>query len=728
MRRIRFIPAMLAILCVSCSEHLIVPVEDQDGIGTLRISLTSDTETGTKADGASGDDLVLDDFRLAIYKTENQMRLYNDSYANTVDRTIKLNAGEYRLVAQLGDSLGCGFDKPYYLADPTFTIKSGEQTLKATAKMANVRMSVVFDESITGMYTDYYAIVRHSDYKTKKVKFAKDETRYGYIPGGALILEVYVTEEGVLKRYTAPATEFKPNDAVTFEITTDLREGGLLINLTIDNSVDRKDESITVPGYTIPQDAPGISLAGFDNSSNVFEFVEGFSADGVMATASFIAKAEIAHCYLDIESIYLNAKDVSGTIDFANLDSGAAAVLRNAGFGWDENMLGTRTYSYIDFSKIIKDMITSCKASKEDNTLARFTLTIEDAVGKTATRSFSIVSLGVDMTIAINDYDVWATKIVSETVTFSNGIPSLIKLQASTDGVHWTDCAKNGTELGNSLDFGRISLGSDTKYYIRANYNGGTISSNVVTITTESEAQVGNAGFEDYQLVQTQFTPAGGSLGGGTYTRNWYLPYKSGETDPWWACNSRKSMPDGHTGWTSTWCKNFPSSGYVKDAYSGSKSALVFSVNVGNANTNSVADGNTTEGELWIGTADDSGNRTSEGHSFTSRPSSLTFWYKYDQHDSETFYVYSWIKDAEGQVIATAEETSGPAADEWTKHSMTYTYTATDKKAASIYILFRSCNGEGSVSTQQSFELGEETVTAHAGSMFKIDDIELIYE
>ena len=719
---------MLAILCASCSEHLIVPVEGPGETGTLKISLTSDTEVDTKADGTASDGLDLDDFRLAIYKTENQMRLYNDSYANTVDRTIKLNAGEYRLVAQLGDSLGCGFDKPYYLADPTFTIESGEQTLEATAKMANVRMTVVFDESITSMYTDYYAIVRHSVHKTKKVKFEKDETRYGYIPGGALIIEVYVTEDGVLRRYTAPATEFKPNDAVTFEITTDLREGGLLINLTVDSSVEKKEETIPVPGFTTPQDAPSISLSGFNNSSNTFAFVEGFPADGVIATASFIAKAEIAHCYLEIESIYLNAKDISGIIDFANLDPGAEAVLKNAGFGWDENMLGTRTFSYIDFSRIIKDMIISCKASKEDNTLARFTLTVEDAVGKTVKRSFSIVSLGVELGLAINNYDVWATKIVSETVTFKNGIPALIKLQSSTDGVHWTECGSDGTVSGNTIDYGKVSLSPATQYYVRANYNGGSVSSNVVTVTTESTAQVGNAGFEDYQLVQTQFTPAGGALGGGTYTRNWYLPYKSGETDPWWACNSRKSMPDGHTGWSSTWCKNFPSSGYVKDSRTGSKAALVFSVNVGNTNTNSVADGNTTEGELWIGTADDNGKRISEGHSFTSRPSSLSFWYKYSQHDAETFYVYSWIKDSEGQVIATAEETSGPTADSWTRHTMKYNYTATDRKAASIYILFRSCNGEGSVSTQQSFELGEETVTAHAGSMFKIDDIELIYE
>ena len=369
------------------------------------------------------------------------------------------------------------------------------------------------------------------------------------------------------------------------------------------------------------------------------------------------------------------------------------------------------------------------KAEKTDKEIAKFSLRVVDGVGKELSDEFSIVSRGVSLSLGIKTSNVRARRIDSPMADITNGLPALAVLESSTDGVNWTSAASNGSVSGSKIDFGKVSLAPSTAYYFRVVYNANpNIVSNVVSVTTEAASQVANAGFEDYQLVQTEFTPAGGALGGGKYTRNWYLPYNSGETDPWWACNSRATMPDGHTGWTSTWCKNFPSSGYVKDAFGGEKAALVFSVNIGGANTDASAAASTTEGELWIGTADDSGNRTSEGHSFTSRPDRLTFHYKYAPHDQEKFYVYSWIKDSEGNIIASTEETSGPAADEWTMHSMTYNYSTLDKKAASIFILFRSCNGDGSVSTKKSFELGEETVTAHAGSMFKIDDIELIYE
>ena len=83
---------------------------------------------------------------------------------------------------------------------------------------------------------------------------------------------------------------------------------------------------------------------------------------------------------------------------------------------------------------------------------------------------------------------------------------------------------------------------------------------------------------------------------------------------------------------------------------------------------------------------------------------------------------------ADGTVLATAQETSGPAADTWTLYSLPFEYKVFDKKAASIYVRFSSCYGDGHVDTDSKFRLGDETVKAHAGSFLKLDDIELIYE
>lgn len=733
MRRLRFIPALLVILS-ACSENLIEQRPDpSDEMGTVSIALSTDMRTEDIGTKAEADEPVLDDFRVAIYKKNgnDQIRLYNDSYANTTGKEIKLNAGMYRLVAQHGDTLGCGFNKAYYLAEKEFEVKKGDNTVSAEAKLANVKMAVSYHETIKSNYSDYYVMVRHNDYQGKSIKFSKNETRCGYMPGGEVVLEVYavVDDNGTLKYFRTDPMTYAPNDFVTFSITTDNREGSLVINITVDTTTEDRNETIEIPATTVPQDAPSITLAGFDGTGNSHEFIEGQPVDGHSAMVNFLARGSLAHCYLTVDSDWLSAKGVPAEIDFAALDSGTKALLKAAGFAWEENMATSRTFAFIDFTDVILDMLASVKAEAEDVKVAEFTLKVVDTVGKEAEESFCITSGGVKVALDIKDYNIWAAKVVDPVVTISKGVPSLVDFQVSSDNVNWSDIQVVPSMDGYTLNYGTIPTEPNTTYNVRAIYNDNeNCKSAVLTIKTEEALQLGNSGFEEYTMVQTDFTPLGGALGGGTYTRNWYQPYGSGEK--WWACNSMQSMPDAHTGWTSTWCKNFPSSGYSKDRRSGSKAALLYCVNVGNDNTdNSMgASSKTYEGEIWIGTADGDGNHASEGHAFASRPSRLTFYYKYAPTSGDKFFVDAWVKAADGTVIATAQETAGPAADTWTLYSLPFEYTVFNKKAASIYVRFSSCYGDGSVKTKTSFDLGEGSATAHAGSFLKLDDIELIYE
>ncbi len=735
MRRLRFIPALLVTLLSGCSESLIEqrPADYNAGEkGMVSISLSTDLSNEAVGTRADADEPDVDDFRIAIYKVENQMRLYNDSYANSVGKEIPLNAGEYRLVAQHGDTLGCGFNKPYYLADPLFVIDGGVTTVEAVAKLANVKLDVEFDATISDNYSDYYAIVRHNSLTGKNVKFTKTETRYGYIPAGELILEVYADVDGEWKYFkTAPAV-YNPNDFVTFNITTNDREGDLVINITVDTTTEEKNEVIEIPAITVPQDAPSITLAGFDN--NIHEIVEGQDVAGHNAMASFLARGALAHCYLTVDSEWLSDRGVPAEMDLADIDDVSAAALRNAGISWDEDMATTRTFSYIDFTDMVAEMLSQVKAEATDVTMAKFTLRIVDSVGKEITEEFSVVSGGVTLGLTVEEYNVWARKVVDPVGVINKGMPSLVVFQASVDGgASWVDLdidpaisgSSSSSSSGYTLNFGTIPAEPGTTYKIRTIYNKNeNCVSPVLTIKTEDALQLGNSGFEDYQLVQTRFTP----LASSSYTRNWYLPYASGETDPWWACNSMQSMPDGHTGWSVTWCKNFPSSGYVKDRHSGNKAAMIFCVNIGNTNTANSYPGTTYEGELWIGTSDADGNIATQGHSFASRPSKLSFYYKYGSNSGRTFFVDTWVKDADGNIIASAQVSDGPAADTWTRYEIPYNYSVINKKAASIYVRISSSYGNGNVSTAVDFDLGEESVTAHAGCFLKLDDFELIYE
>ncbi len=723
MKRLRFLPALLLILS-ACSENIIEQYGSGE-MGSVSIALETDMsndEIGTKA----GEDLPdVDDFRVAIYKLPKQVRLYNDSYANTAGREIKLNSGDYRLVAQFGDSTGCGFGKPYYMADPSFRIEGPNTRVNAVAKLANVRLAVKYDASIADnpeAYSDYYTVVKRKVNGTDRIskelslKFAKGETRYGYIPGGDLSLEVWAKIDGTWKYYETAPVAYSPNDFVTFTVSTDVSKGNLVINIKVDSTVEDKDYDVEIPAITVPQPAPEITLSGFEGEGRSHVFVEGVN-DGANAMASFIARGSLSHCYLAIESEYLTSRGVPAQIDFANLSSDDKAYLTAAGFGWNADMATSRKLSYIDFSGVISKLLSVIRAAEEDVTVARFTLKVEDSVTKTAEQTFSIVSAAVRQTVSVEDYNIWAKRIKSPVVTAGNGNMSLFKLQVSSDRKVWTDMEGTPVQDGRTLTFGTYEgTAPGTSYYFRSIYNNNENSvSPVLEVVTEAAAQVGNSGFEEYQKVNT-------------YDRNWYLPYNAGETDPWWACNSLASMRDDTTVGYQNY-KNFPSSGYVTDAHSGSRAAMMFCVHVSNSNTNwSAVSGKIHEGEIWIGSADNSGNRASDGHAFASRPSRLAFWYKYDTMEGKTFFVDAWIKDAAGNVIASAQEIAGQGASQWTRHTLDFNYSNQFAKAATIFIRFSASYGEGSFSKDESFSLGDETVRAHAGCFFKIDDIELIYE
>ena len=112
-----FLPCVL-LLCMLAGCTAEGPGGLTPGEGAVRLSLSQE-DPGTKS---SLEELPsLDDFEVEIYNAK-ALRLYRDTYARTKDATIKLNAGEFRLVAHHGDTLGAGFNVPYFLADQPFTV------------------------------------------------------------------------------------------------------------------------------------------------------------------------------------------------------------------------------------------------------------------------------------------------------------------------------------------------------------------------------------------------------------------------------------------------------------------------------------------------------------------------------------------------------------------------------------------------------------------------------
>ncbi len=726
MRHIRFVLTCLAAFAtVSCTEALEEIATGADG--EITVSLTSDGDCRPHLKSAVQEEEVpAGEFIVEIFKTDGNVRLYRDTYANTENKAIKLNGGDYRLVASHGDPDGCGFDAPYYMGEEMFTVHAQtHEEVHVTAKLANVKVAVEFGENLLIDYPEHYAVVR-SD-KDCSLEFSAEEERAGYMPAGNLSLELYAKIDGEWKYYASEPEEYSPNDFVTFHVDTKEGEGSLSLNIKVDDSVELVEKEVEIPQSMLPKEAPKMTFNGFGDS-DVIEVVEAGETPESLKI-DIVADAGIRHCILHINSEYLDRIGVPAEIDLVTVEENVAELLKDNGFDWRGVMQGQRL-AYIDLTGVAEKLAS--EVYDDANPFkAEISFEIEDSNEKKSaeSQSVTIAALKPEFSFSAVQTDAWARSIRGMEISYANLNPAVLKLQykAAADG-EWQDAGLS-SDSGSVLSFNNISgLTPETEYQLRAIYNGNEAAAVQTSLTTEAAAQVGNSGFEEWQTSVFEFTY--NFFGKHEHNIDWYHPWSSEETDIWWAVNSRVAMPSSTSVASANWnWVRFPTVAYTADAADGGNAAVIYSVAVGDWTTN-ISPGTSHAGELFIGTADDSGNHSSEGHSFGSRPDRLEFMYKYDSNGGETFFVNAELYSEDGTVIATASTDSGSASSSWLKFSLPFQYTDTARKAARIYVSFKSTSAsEPSVTGNKVITIADNTqYTGNFGSMLYLDDLQLVYE
>ena len=738
MRRTGVILAGFAALFSSCTEELAVP--DETAKGEVVISLASDGSTsgvpGLKSgviQTASDAELPdLADFEVEIYNSSG-IRLYRDTYAETEGLRIPLNAGEYRLLAQHGDSLGIGFNSVWYAADTVFTVHGQTvEELSAVARMSKVKVAVEYGTNLQLRYSQYHSRVRLDGSASRYLKFEKNETRAGYMPAGSLGYEFYAMVDGEWKYYPAEPVECRPNDFITFHAEIDTGTGDLsLVTVRIDDSMNVIEKQETIPADAAPKDPPAIALYGFDENKT---YVVMEAEDSAWVQAGIEARGGIRSCMLNIQSDYLADLGVpQGTdIDLADpsLDAGIAEALRSVGIRWPREMSGAR-FANLDFSA----MENTLKYEPGHDFSATFALTVTDALDRTVSETFSVANKSPEgLAFTASDWNAYALSLRHFKASIAEGNPYAVCIQYRKEGVEeWSEAYPsqvNGTEAVYADIEG---LAPSTSYQVRAIYNHNeNFATDPVTLVTEAAAQMPNSGFEEWTDEFFTFK-LGWSIFSKEVTIQWYRPWMSAGEERWWDVNSKYTMPGDYSYISLNQnTANFPSAGYtISDVCSGSKSAKIFTVWTGYSIDNV---DRLSNGELFIGTANDDGTHATEGRPFSSRPDMLSFSYKYEAMSGENFYVLVQLKDAAGEVFAVAQTATGPASSSWDTMSLPLEYSDVTRKAASVYIIFKSTSSSNPSYTERSFTLGasggvENSYSSgcNIGSVLCLDDLRLIY-
>ena len=734
-----FLPCVLLLgLLTGCTAER----PGSDGVpheGTVRLFLSQESPD-TKS---NLDDLPsLDDFEVEIYNAQ-ALRLYRDTYAQAKDATIKLNAGDFRLVAHHGDTLGAGFNKPYFLAQKEFTVhgfaeNGGEpDQVEATARLANVRMKVVQGTNLTASYKDAYVVVRHAHYTKKQVKFVRNESRYGYIPGGNLYLEVYAqlfTDEW--KYYKSEPAEYLPNDNVTFNVDAAGRDGALTVNISVDRSVETFTVEQPIGEEALPAREPYFVFNGDKDGTYAYSCNNGFTktVNDAILTLSAGASTRISSVTLHTESAFVNLPDV----DLVTVDGANRQALLDAGLDWMAG--GASNLGYVDFSGLVNQMMESGATGT-----ATFTLTLTDGVGQQVNGTFSVNVQPFAATVNIPDGNIWAWKMtgVSATVTGVDEVPAdaTLGLQWSTDGSNWSSEKAAVSVSGNTVQFGDIAgLTPATAYRFRVvpMHLTERASATANTFTTEAALQVGNSDFESYtqqtsKTTHYKYYPI--TIGTADWTITWWQLYSSVST-AWWGVNSPRTIEDETVPQLNQDMKTYPTVALISSgAYSG-KSVMIATIYTSTMAVDNWLGAGTHHnyyGEIFLGTANNSRQenwaKTQDGHAFTSRPSALSFMHRFSPKDGTPFYAEVSVLDAQGNVIGNGvkNDTSSDVSA-WTRCTVPINYTVTNRKAATLRISLRSSRDGNEDWSQTSVTTLSGSHTIFLGNALYVDNVELLYQ
>ena len=653
--------ALITSSLFSCQRN--IDDEKEYSEGDVEFALLADNSDNTTKSTIA----AVGDFKVELINSKNVIFKRWEKFEEISGQKVPMNVGEYRIRAVYGDTTAVGFDVVNYKGEKTFMIKGQSTTeVSLVCKRASVKVGVEYGEDLKADYVSYRSEVWNMAYNDRRLQFAQDETRQGFLPAGKIVYRLYViNDEGKELSYTTEPVAYSAADFIHYNINTvKAPTGDVNITITIDTSTEDKDVTIDIPAIMLPKPAPTFSYDGFDLESGRVSMIEGLAPTA--ANLNINSKAGIKSCVMSVTSPALIERGWPASIDFFNLSAEVTTILENDGLLWVKDMTDLQIAN-IDFSGLAK-ILQYTEDSKYNSS---FSVVVTDIYNQEST-----ISCGIDVAKAelilspIESYNMWGTKAILAASTTGN--PELVSLEYSLNGTYWQALSYTTNISDKNISFNLTNLTPATNYKFRIKYNSN--SSEVKEARTEDAANVGNAGFEEWTKGQV----VSYSVFGNKYQET-YFPWSG--SNKWWDSNNKETTKKSTTPSNLTF-KCFPTTSYIAGRNGGNAAQIMaIAVNTGNTSGTSLSDAK--PGYVFIGTMNDDFSK-SEGHSFSSRPSSMSFYYKYKPADTDEFSAYVRLMNG-STLIGEGEfkKTASSDISQWTEAvaNINYSVTNIDRKS-----------------------------------------------
>ena len=708
------------------------------GHGTVYLQLQADTTFAasgkTKATDGFDEFKNVSNYSVEISQGEKVVTSY-EKYSD-MPTSIDLESGTYQLKAFLGELLPAKFEAPYFAGTTKFQVEANKKTsASVTCALANTKVSVSYSEDFKEAYPDY-SLSMTTAHTSEALVFKKGETRSAYFQadstGQKLNLSMSLTSlENKKTTFTPSAITIKPREDVKLLFKTDGEAvSGVKLEITIDGSTADTTVNVGIPDYMLPLDPPLITPVGFVSG----EILEVSSADvnssNVDILASLFAGGTIDSCVVEINSPYLKQKGLKERYDLANL-SGEDKVALEGYFPVEGDMFHQRSYNLDLKNTLVKKIC----ADKSAEGIHEITFIIKDSL-KTQQVSESVTlklkSVTPDLQMAMREGDVWATHALLRAEVVS-GNPANVKFFIARSA--WFNEQVEGvyTISGRFVECETMngSFESGKSYTVFAQYGSG-VKTDKFSFITETTDQLPNVGFEDWTKVTVrkketllgiiEITPA---------IEGWYPYVKNNISSPTWSSTNEKTifsgLPEGFSDKDLGTSRNYILRAGVEqtdDSNSGINAAKIFTVGWGKT----IKEGSEvhditqiTPGKLFLGIDAEK----EDGIEFNSRPSKMSFSYKYVPINNESFRVRAVVKNGE-RVIGYTELVGDKAQTNYRRMTLPFIYESQykDLKATSLYIEFVSSTSGANASVEM---VNSGTFYTFTGSTLYVDDVNLEY-
>ncbi len=665
-------------------------------------------------------------FRIKVVNTATGSSVYDGAFT----KLIPVNAGSYELTASYGEDVELEFDTPYYIGTATAEHQENVNTpVTIPCKVGNALLSVVFEnaDEFNKLYSKYGLRV---DVGESSKTIGSDETAKSlYFKAGSDVKIYFDATKKDNSPYSVDLTAglasvlpFKAADHAVVKLTTSAF--GLKIEKI---EVEKVTVSETIPVEWLPK--PKVS--GFEDIT----YVETDDAPQ-NAVIDYTASLPIQDMELTLNMQDEQYSVYNKTYTLSTLTSNDRANLGKLGIELPE--VGVAKTGTINLQNLIGTMQTNAGATVDNTFSLRVKANNRWSDETAAAKTYKVEVVKPEFSVKVDERNCWSREFTVDEVSITSGNAERLKenlVYQYYNGSEWVDCADRNNTKGRLQQFASRAEDISTKQYkVRALYRG-AISSNEVTATLETPAQLPNSDMEEWQSVKLGRT----SIFGGRADFYDFLPYKSGESDIWWATKNERSRDYSVSRIKIT---SAPCVSYTDDpsiVHGGNKSAFIYTSGHGGTYASTIdiiyPEG-AFAGSLFIGKYkwSDNTEQLNPGHAFSKRPTSLVFWYKYIPKNTDSFKVYAELKNG-NDIIASG--TYIPAAisseTEWVKIELPLVYVDTPNVATDIFVQFLSTEKTSFVASD--FDKKKKVSfpnmpnwEVHMGSRLYIDDISLVYD